>query len=69
MREKFHSEPELQAYEKRLKDVEQKIRSLDKRGKSFASLLMSKNRSGMIFLFSNTLKTRQMNAIETNHAK
>ena len=56
-REKFNSETELQAYEKRLKDVEQKIRSLDKHGKSLASLLTSKNRSEMILLFSITLKT------------
>jgi predicted transcriptional regulator len=32
VRQKFHSETELQAYEKRLKDVEKKIRLLVKRG-------------------------------------
>jgi len=32
IRQKFHSETELQAYEKRLKDVEKKIRLLVKRG-------------------------------------
>jgi len=35
LREKFHNESELQAYEKRLQDVEQKIRSLVKRGMYF----------------------------------
>jgi hypothetical protein len=30
--QKFHNETELKAYEKRLKDVEQKIRVLVKRG-------------------------------------
>ncbi len=32
MRQKFHSETELQAYEKRLKDIEKKILLLVKRG-------------------------------------
>ena len=34
IRQKFNSEMELQAYEKRLKDIEKKIRQLVKRGKT-----------------------------------
>lgn len=33
VRQKFNSDIELQAYEKRLKDIEKKIRQLVKRGK------------------------------------
>ena len=33
IRQKFNSDMELQAYEKRLKDIEKKIRLLIKRGK------------------------------------
>ena len=33
VRQKFNSDVELQAYEKRLKDIEKKIRQLVKRGK------------------------------------
>jgi hypothetical protein len=39
LRQKFHSETEFQAYEKRLKDVEKKIRLLVKRGKCIFALL------------------------------
>jgi len=39
VRQKFHSETELHAYEKRLKDVEKKIRLLVKRGMYKFSLI------------------------------
>ena len=43
VRQKFNSDVELQAYEKRLKDIEKKIRQLVKRGTLYRLIILYKD--------------------------
>lgn len=48
-RQKYHNETELKAYEKRLQDVEKKIRSLVKRGTDVCFVSFDFRKSNLVF--------------------